>query len=55
MFSITVKKAQDVRLAVRAAVLCAVAFGLSWSADQVAAVMLATEATLRLFVTDKDA
>lgn len=48
----TVKRAQDVRLAIRAVVLCAVAFGLNWSADQVAAVMLVAETTLRLAVKD---
>lgn len=36
------------RSAVRAVVVCATAFGLDWSADQVAAVMLATEALLQL-------
>lgn len=32
--------------AIRAIILCAVAFGLKWTADQVAATMLAVEAIL---------
>lgn len=32
--------------AVRAVILCAVAFGLKWTPEQIAAVMLATEAVL---------
>lgn len=34
--------------AVRAVILCAVAFGLDWSVDQVAALMLAVETVLTL-------
>lgn len=36
--------------AIRAIILCAVAFGLKWSADQIAALMLAVEAVLTLVV-----
>lgn len=32
--------------AIRAVILCAVAFGLNWTAEQVAALMLALEAVL---------
>lgn len=51
MFS--VRRAQDVRLAIRAALVCATAFGMKLSADQIAAVMLAAEAVLRLLVSEK--
>lgn len=51
MFS--VRRAQDVRLAIRAALVCATAFGLQLSAEQIAAVMLAAEAVLRLLVSEK--
>ena len=34
--------------AIRAVILCAVAFGLKWSPEQIAAVMLAVEAVLTL-------
>lgn len=35
--------------AIRAVILAATAFGLNWSAEQVAAIMLAVEAVLSLF------
>lgn len=34
--------------AIRAVILCAVAFGLKWTPEQIAAVMLAVEAVLTL-------
>jgi hypothetical protein len=36
--------------AIRAVILCAVAFGLQWSPDQIAAIMLAVEAVLAVVV-----
>lgn len=41
-----------VRLLVRAVVVCATAFGLNLSADQVAGVYLLTEAVVQIFVKD---
>lgn len=38
---------------IRAAVLCAVGFGLDWSAEQVAGLMLAAEGFLSLVVRQK--
>ena len=42
-----------IRVAVRAVVVCATAFGLKLTADQVAAVYLVTEAALQFMVKDK--
>jgi hypothetical protein len=42
-----------VSAAVRAVILCATAFGLGWTAEQVAAIMLAVEAVLGLFVRSR--
>lgn len=42
------RKASAVRFAIRAALVCATAFGLNLSADQVAAVQLVGEALLQL-------
>ncbi len=39
--------------AIRAVILCAVAFGLNWTADQVAATMLAVEAVLTLIIRSR--
>ena len=39
--------------AVRAVILAAVAFGLGWTAEQVAALMLAVEAVLAVFIRSK--
>ena len=36
--------------AIRAIILCGVAFGLQWSPEQIAALMLAVEAVLGIFV-----
>lgn len=36
--------------AIRAVILCAVAFGLRWSPEQIATLMLAVEAVLTLFL-----
>jgi|LakMenEpi03Aug12_release.lakeMendotaPanAssembly.Ray.scaffolds.fasta_scaffold4700623_2 hypothetical protein len=41
-----------IRMAVRAVVVCATAFGLNLTADQVAAVYLVTEAVLQFLVKD---
>lgn len=41
-----------VRLLVRAIVVCATAFGLKLSADQVAGIYLLTEAVVQIFVKD---
>lgn len=41
-----------IRMAVRAVVVCATAFGLKLDANQVAAVYLVTEAVLQFFVKD---
>lgn len=41
-----------IRMAVRAAVVCATAFGLKLDANQVAAIYLVTEAVLQFFVKD---
>jgi hypothetical protein len=49
---ITSSYASKIRLAVRSAVVCATAFGLRLSADQVAAVQLVAEALLQLIVRD---
>lgn len=35
--------------AVRAIILCGVAFGLKWSTEQIAAIMLAVECVLAIF------
>lgn len=43
-----------IRLLIRAVVVCATAFGLNLSADQVAGIYLLTEAVLQLFVKDSD-
>lgn len=42
-----------VAAAIRAVILCAVAFGLGWSVEQIAAVMLAVEAVLAVVVRGK--
>lgn len=39
--------------AVRALILCAVAFGLQWTPEQIAAVMLALEMILTLYTRSK--
>lgn len=39
--------------AIRAVILCAVAFGLNWTSDQVAATMLAVEAVLTLIIRSR--
>lgn len=39
--------------AIRAVILCAVAFGLQWTVPQIAALMLAVELVLGLFVRSK--
>lgn len=51
----TIKSHEPVAIAaaVRAIILCAVAFGLKWSAEQVAAIMLALEAVLAVVVRSK--
>lgn len=36
--------------AIRAVILCGVAFGLKWTPEQIAAVMLVTETVLAVFV-----
>lgn len=41
-----------IRMAVRAVVVCATAFGLKLDANQVAAIYLVTEAVLQFFVKD---
>lgn len=46
-FMLTDKKASAVRAVIRAGVVCATAFGLKLSVEQVAAVQLATEAVLQ--------
>lgn len=38
---------------IRAVILCAVAFGLQWTADQIAAVMLVVELTVALITRSK--
>lgn len=38
---------------IRAVILCAVAFGLQWTADQIAAVMLVVELTAALITRSK--
>ena len=48
----TTQYASRVRLAIRAALVCATAFGLGLSAEQVAAVQLAGEAILQLLVRE---
>lgn len=42
------------RLVIRAVVVCATAFGLQLSADQVAAIYLLTEACLQFLVKDAE-
>ncbi len=46
--------ASKIRMAVRAVVVAATAFGLSLTADQVAAVYFVTEAALQFLVKDSD-
>lgn len=41
-----------IRMLIRAVVVCATAFGLQLSADQVAGIYLLTEAVLQFFVKD---
>lgn len=41
-----------IRLLVRAVVVCATAFGLGLTADQVAGIYLLTEAVVQVFVKD---
>lgn len=38
---------------IRSAILCAVAFGLDWSPDQIAAVMLVVEGFAAILVRDR--
>lgn len=38
---------------IRAVILCAVAFGLQWSADQIAAVMLVVELAVAIITRSK--
>ena len=47
---ITSQYASKIRLAIRAVVVCATAFGLQLSADQVAGIQLVAEAALQLLV-----
>jgi hypothetical protein len=42
-----------IRMAIRALVVCATAFGLKLTADQVAAIYLVTETALQVAVKDK--
>lgn len=49
---ITAKNASKWRMLFRAALVCVTAFGLNFSADQVAAIQLLAEAALALVVKD---
>lgn len=50
----TTQYASKVRFALRAALVCVTAFGLSLSADQVAAIQLVAEAVLQFVVRGSD-
>lgn len=49
---ITSTYASKIRMAIRAVTVCATAFGLKLSADQVAGIQLVTEAALQFLVRD---